>query len=106
MKYCRFVIMDTHSISPAVEEELKIISEPELSHRTIFIRREEMNQRILQKALEIEAALGRKCIFDIREVADLLARERDARMNGMPRSPFQSGLVRAKGPLVKSSKVQ
>lgn len=92
-RYCRYVLIDTHSVSDAVKDELRMARDEDLIHKIMFIRRDEMDPYIVQEVGSLEEIAGRKMIYEVDSLCEMLATDRDKFLGGLPRSPIQKRIT-------------
>ncbi|MEM8960604.1 MAG: hypothetical protein AAGD38_03925 [Acidobacteriota bacterium] len=91
--HCHYIIFETHSLSPALEQELAIIQEPGIIERTVFLGRPNMHPRLAEEIQRLERLHGRRMVVDIKSFSQHIARHRDFAMGGLPRSPRHRRIV-------------
>lgn len=76
IKYCKYIVFDTHSISDAVRKELSLVVGSAYLHKVFFIERQQMNPEILEIARIVERSLGQVRVLKLEEIVRLLEDER------------------------------
>lgn len=76
MKYCKFIVFDTHSVSDAVRMELELAEAPEHIQKVVFIARPNMHPEMVSAAARVAEMTGRSPVQDVREIAAAFDAER------------------------------
>lgn len=104
LKYCKYVVFDTHSVTEAVRQEVDFVFKSEHLKKVIFIRRPEMDPFMTNAAALAEKTLGERRLLSVEEIARIFQAERDSAMGTNTRSPLMDALIAAKAPKLRQRK--
>lgn len=81
---CPLVLIDTHSYSGALGQELALASEAGVAEKVLFVKRSQMDGHVLEGAERIAQLTGRAVLLDPLAIAKILRDLRDSWMPGIP----------------------
>ena len=104
LKYCRYIVFDTHSVSEAVRKEIDLVLKTEYMSKTYFIRRDSMDPFMQNAATTVEKALGQQRLLSVEEIAQMFRDERNSAVGTTIRNPLQDAITAAKAPKLRIRK--
>lgn len=98
LKYCRFVVFDTHSITDAVRAEINYVLESQHLAKVFFIKRPVMHPELMLAAERVERELKEDRLLLVEEIAQVFAEVRSAELGGNNGNALTEILIEARAP--------